>query len=78
MPGHFQPYGNHGVLVLRQDSWRERPRSTCTRLGLKVLSIVLQFRITFNVVCNIVPKFLSTIFDYATSDEFGELKFSSF
>jgi hypothetical protein len=39
MPGHLQPYGNHGVLVLHQDSWREWLLGTSTKLGLKVLKI---------------------------------------
>jgi hypothetical protein len=34
----LQPYGNRGVLVLRQDSWRERLLGTCTKLGLKMLN----------------------------------------
>jgi hypothetical protein len=35
----LQPYGNRGVLVLRQDGWHERLRSTCTLVGLKVLKV---------------------------------------
>jgi hypothetical protein len=35
----LKPYGNHGVLILRPDSWRERPWSTYTPRGQKVLNL---------------------------------------
>jgi len=34
----YQVFENRGVLVLRPDSWRERPRSTSTPCGAKVLT----------------------------------------
>jgi hypothetical protein len=33
----LQPYGNRGVLVLRQEGWHERLLGTGTKLSLKVL-----------------------------------------
>jgi hypothetical protein len=39
----LQLYGDHGVLVLRQDGWRERLLCISTKLGLKVLNDAAKF-----------------------------------
>jgi hypothetical protein len=46
----LQPYGNRGVLVLRQDSWCDRPQSTYTLSGLNVLMLILKLHSNNNLL----------------------------